>query len=312
MIAIENMDFVLNQPVQLEESLTCEFKEVKSHPVQTVGKKVDEYVVAFLNEAGGSIYWGIRDDRIVTGLSASHKVRDELKQVIGQKVSAIAPHVPAAMVDAPFHNVRDSTGALVSDKCVLEVRVGKPQVPGLFLTEKGEAYRKTIGGTKKLSGAELFLAIAGPLQAKVSKTNAFSMLARLPGLHTRSQLVQPIIHGRRVLWVDDQPSNNFYERMALAQMGLTVDVATTSEEGLSAATHLYPDVILSDIQRGEQPDAGLQFLHMVRNAGIATPLIFYVGRLDRGRGAPAGAFDITDQPDEILHLVLDVLERGAR
>ena len=53
------MKFVLNQPVPFEESLTCEFKEVKSQPVQAISKVVDEYVVAFLNEAGGSIYWGI-------------------------------------------------------------------------------------------------------------------------------------------------------------------------------------------------------------------------------------------------------------
>lgn len=79
---------VLNQPVRFEESLTCEFKEVKSQPVQAIGKVVDEYVVAFLNEAGGSIYWGIRDsDRIVTGVSVTDKARDELKQVIGQKVA---------------------------------------------------------------------------------------------------------------------------------------------------------------------------------------------------------------------------------
>jgi predicted HTH transcriptional regulator len=69
------MEFVLNQPVGLEESLTCELKEVKTRPVQAIGKIVDRYVVAFLNAAGGSIYWGIRDaDRVVTGVSAFDKV----------------------------------------------------------------------------------------------------------------------------------------------------------------------------------------------------------------------------------------------
>jgi Putative DNA-binding domain len=97
------VSFTLDRPVDFEESLTCEFKEAKAQPVQAVSNIVDQYVVAFLNEAGGSIYWGIRDaDRVVTGVPISDKIRDELKQVIGQKVASIAPPVPAAMVEAPF------------------------------------------------------------------------------------------------------------------------------------------------------------------------------------------------------------------
>jgi len=306
------MKFVLNQPVDLEESLTCEFKEVKAQPLQIVGKTVDEYVVAFLNEAGGSIYWGIRDaDRIVTGLSASAKMCDELKQVIGQKLSAIAPQIPAATVDVPFHRVSDVTGALMHDTYVLEVRVTRPEVPGLFLTGAGDAYRKTLGGTKKLSGAELFLALAGPIQAKLSKPKAPAMLDRFPALYRRFQVVESLVRGKRVLWVDDQPSNNFYERLALSHMGLMVDIATTSGEGLSAAAQLQPAVIISDMERNGQHDAGLRFLRSARAEGIRAPIIFYIGEVIDALGVPAGAFAITDRADEVLHLVLDVLERAA-
>jgi hypothetical protein len=179
------MEFVLNQPVDFEESLTCEFKEVKSHPVQVIGKVVDEYVVAFLNEAGGSIYWGIRgNDRVVTGVQVTDKVRDELKQVIGQKVATIAPAVPAEMIQAAFHKVSAPDGGSLPDTCVLEIRVAKPQAPSLFLTGSGEAYRKTIGGTKKLSGAELFLALGSPLQSKMPKPTSQSVLARLPAVRS--------------------------------------------------------------------------------------------------------------------------------
>src|SRR5262245_46327199 len=109
------MEFVLNQPIEFEESLTCEFKEVKAQPLQTIGKVVDEYVVAFLNEAGGSIYWGIRDhDRVVTGVPVTDKTRDELRQVIGQKVAAIAPPVPAAMIHVPFHQVHGPDGGALT------------------------------------------------------------------------------------------------------------------------------------------------------------------------------------------------------
>lgn len=305
------MDFVLNQPVEFEESLTCEFKEVKSQPVQTIGKVVDEYIVAFLNEAGGSIYWGIRDDRVVTGVPITDKTRDELKQVIGQKVVTIAPPVPAAMVRAPFHQVYGADGSILTGTCVVEVHVTKPQSPGLFLTGSGEAYRKTIGGTKKLSGAELFMALGPPLQIKMPEPVSQSLLAQLPALHQRAMLVQPLVHGRRVLWVDDQPSNNFYERLALAQLGISVDVATSSEEGIHSAKLVRPDVIVSDMNRHGQQNAGLQFLAAARAEGILTPIIYYTSYVDKARGVPPRAFGITDRPDEVLHLILDVLERRA-
>jgi CheY-like chemotaxis protein len=306
------MTFIINRPVEFEESLTCEFKEVKSQPLHAIGKVVDEYVVAFLNEAGGSIYWGIRDsDRSVTGVPASAKLRDELKQVIGQKVSLIAPSIPATMVEAPFHRILGADGHVVPDPWVLEVRTMKPSVPGLFLTGGGEAYRKTMGGTKKLSGLELFNALGPPLQAKSTKPGAAAVLARLPRVHARAKLVEPLVRGRRVLWVDDKPANNFYERVALSQIGLTVDLAVSTAEGLGSVKFLNPDVILSDMERDGKRDAGLTFLRALRDQGIGTPLIFYIQEVDETRGIPVGAFAITERPDELLHLVLDVLERSA-
>jgi CheY-like chemotaxis protein len=306
------MEFVLNQPVGFEESLTCEFKEVRAQPVQTIGKVVDEYVVAFLNTSGGSIYWGIRDvDRVVTGVSATGKTRDELKQVIGQKVSAIAPPVSPRMVEVPFHGVCDADGRLLASTCVLEVRVSKPNATSLFFTGSGAAYRRTVGGTQRFSGADLFMALAAPLQDKVPKADAPSLLAGLPTVLRRAGVVEPLIRGRRVLWVDDQPSRTFYERMALAEMGLNVDVALSSDEGLRAATYLPPDVIVSDMEHSGHREAGMRFLHAIRAHGIHSPIIFYIGKVDKSRGVPVGAFAITDRPDEVLHLILDALERRA-
>ena len=40
-----------------------------------------------------------------------------------------------------------------------------------------------------------------------------------------------------------------------------------------------------------------------------TPVIFYIGIFDPKLGIPGGAFGITNRPDELLHLVLDALER---
>lgn len=307
------MKFVLNQPAELEESLTCEFKEIKTNVTSIIGKTVDEYVVAFLNEIGGSIFWGIRDvDRVVTGFPVTQKTRDELRQIIGQKVASIAPSIPATTVTTSFNAVYDDCGQIVRDTCVLSVTVDKPAAARLYLTGGGEAFRKTLGGKIKLSGAELFLALANSLKDRAPDASPDSVLSKFPGVYRRACAVQPLITGKRVLWIDDHPSNNFYERLALAQMGISVDIATTSKEALTSLQHLPPDLILSDIARGTDFDAGVKFLNLLRSSGIEIPIVFYVGQVDSRMNVPRGAFAITDRPDEILHLALDALERQSK
>jgi CheY-like chemotaxis protein len=215
------------------------------------------------------------------------------------------------MVNVPFHGVHDSTGGEVPDTCVLEVRIAKPSLPSLFLTGNGEVYRRTIGGVKKLSGSELFIALANPLQSKTAQCGMPFLSTQLPTVYRRAELVAAVLQGQRVLFVDDHPSNNFYERVALAEMGLSVDVAVSTREGLRAAHHLRPNVIVTDMERSGQANAGLQFLQAARAQGIKVPVVFYVGKVLEALGVPTGAFAITDRPDELLHLVLDVLERNA-
>ena len=95
-------------------------------------------------------------------------------------------------------------------------------------------------------------------------------------------------------------------------MGLAVDVASTTRQGLTAALQLKPDVILSDMERDGQQDAGIEFLNALRVNGVTVPVVFYISRLDLQKGTPGGAFGITSNPAEMLHLVLDVIERGTR
>jgi len=39
------------------------------------------------------------------------------------------------------------------------------------------------------------------------------------------------------------------------------------------------------------------------------PVIFYIGYPDPSKGVPPHAFGITHRPDELLHLIMDALER---
>jgi len=100
----------------------------------------------------------------------------------------------------------------------------------------------------------------------------------------------------------------------LKQLGIEVDYALNTEEALNLLKTVKYNLILSDIAR-ERPDgtkvpnAGILTLEKLREEKFTLPLIFYIGDLDRSLGCPAQAFGITDRPDELLHLILDVLER---
>lgn len=142
----------------------------------------------------------------------------------------------------------------------------------------------------------------GKQAAEVSESDRSQVLRR-------AQRVVPVLHGARILWVDDIPENNTYERRILLSLGIFVDLVTTSTEALSKLSQKNYDAVISDMDRDGVPDEGLRFLAKMRKRNLYRPTIFYIGRFDPDRGIPPHAFGMTDRPDHLLHLVLDVLER---
>lgn len=137
-----------------------------------------------------------------------------------------------------------------------------------------------------------------------------SELERLLGTSSvlrRAKLVESVLSGRQILWVDDQPEGNVWEFHCLSALGCVVKTLESTESALrSLAVEPY-DLILSDVARRGNPNAGLDALPKFRQAAPDTKVILYVGTLKAG--VPAGAFGITNRPDELLHLCMDVLER---
>jgi hypothetical protein len=67
-------------------------------------------------------------------------------------------------------------------------------------------------------------------------------------------------------------------------------------------------LMLSDIARADDPKEGVAALLAVRSLAPSLPVVFYVGHLSSS-SPPKGAQGITDEPNELLHLMLDQLER---
>jgi response regulator RpfG family c-di-GMP phosphodiesterase len=164
----------------------------------------------------------------------------------------------------------------------------------------------------KLSGAQIHNRLFEQLHRKTqtSGESPSAPISLLPSIDRRVKVVRPLLKSARLLWVDDNPSNNIYERLVLNSFGISIDLAISTEEALYFAGRVKYDVILSDMRRGSNPRAGTELLRSLKGRHITSPIVFYVGRLSLEPG-PVGAFAITDRPDELLHYVFDVLERRS-
>lgn len=137
--------------------------------------------------------------------------------------------------------------------------------------------------------------------------------AELAFTHTsalrRAKLVAAALKSAALLWVDDRPANNEWEVATFKALGIEVTQAIGTEEALTCLKAQRFDVILSDIARGNSNSEGIKTLASIAEYTPGVPVVFYVGSIDLERGVPRGAFGLTNRPDELLHLVMDALER---
>jgi CheY-like chemotaxis protein len=180
----------------------------------------------------------------------------------------------------------------------------------------------------RISGVELF-GVKLTISGSQALDAAIEMARKHPGWNVdvpeaartralqRARDQRALLDGAEILWVDDRPTNNRNETRMLRSFGALITCACTTDEALDALAlateELRPfHLILSDISReypSHDPKAGLAMLDRLRNEKIVTPVIFYIGRRDPDAGLPAGAFGLTDRPDQLLHLALDALAR---
>jgi CheY-like chemotaxis protein len=131
--------------------------------------------------------------------------------------------------------------------------------------------------------------------------------AILPGRRTQQR-----IDGARVLWVDDHPQNNRFEREALEALGIRVDISTSTESALEAAAGIPYRLIISDMSRPPDLHAGYTLLEALSKKGVQTPVVFYTGSQTAAQATEArtrGAAGGTASPRELLAIVIAILNR---
>jgi CheY-like chemotaxis protein len=82
----------------------------------------------------------------------------------------------------------------------------------------------------------------------------------------------------QILWVDDVPENNSDLVEAFRILGITVDQARDTDQGLAMiATRRY-SMVITDMYRPPDKEAGLTLIRKMRDANVESPVIIFAAR----------------------------------
>jgi CheY-like chemotaxis protein len=141
-----------------------------------------------------------------------------------------------------------------------------------------------------------------PAASRVTSIRGRGVLGRLDHAATH-------LRGGRILWVDDHPSNNRYLIQLLEQFGMIVDEAKSTDEAISLLKRNTYDILLSDVARGSDNQAGLRMPKELRDRGIHIPVVFHAGHFDPSHLADEMVFASTPRVNDVIHYVVDLMER---
>ncbi|MFN2453381.1 MAG: response regulator [Pyrinomonadaceae bacterium] len=122
---------------------------------------------------------------------------------------------------------------------------------------------------------------------------------------------------KRILWVDDVPSNNAYEIAKLRDDGFEITQAVSTTEAMNILTGGKQrfGLIISDMGRKEEGEyrakAGLKLIKAIDNAGLSLPVIVYssanYAARNRHEVLEAGGYEVTASPTDLYELIKKVM-----
>lgn len=117
-----------------------------------------------------------------------------------------------------------------------------------------------------------------------------------------------------VLWVDDRPENNVYERQAFEAVGLKFSLALSTNEALAAMERQQFAAVISDMGRKEGPREGYVLLDAMRKGGNQTPLFFYASSNapeHKRETQEHGGQGCTNNAQDLFHMVTKAVISGG-
>ncbi len=115
---------------------------------------------------------------------------------------------------------------------------------------------------------------------------------------------------KKILWVDDRPDNNAFERKAMEEYNIVFTLALSTKDALEKLGESHFDAIISDMGRPPDPRAGYTLLGAVRSNGSHNPFLIYAGSDSPKHLSEAlsrGAQGSTNKPAVLITNVLEAI-----
>ena len=179
---------------------------------------------------------------------------------------------------------------------------------------------KSRGFTLKIAGMEVSVQqaseqIAKQIQDLQNKVAEISNISKIPPEATVVPGIspQPSRGVKRILWVDDKPSNNAFQVAQLRDKGHDVILALSTADAMSILMKAIPpvDVIITDMGRTEdgqyRATAGITLINEARGAKVDVPIFVYSTPRTVGQHyndiMRAGGNGATSSPVELIELL---------
>lgn len=114
-----------------------------------------EYICAFLNSYGGSIFFGINDDGVVKGMMLSRKDIDKFQVDLDIALRDFKPTVFPDQVRIKFHEVCLDHQYVIANRYVLQIDVFPDFNQKFYVTERNEMFIRKQGSINRLSTSEV-------------------------------------------------------------------------------------------------------------------------------------------------------------
>ncbi|WP_405781128.1 response regulator [Streptomyces sp. NBC_00859] len=181
----------------------------------------------------------------------------------------------------------------------------------VFLALRGPLVRSVIPRLTVFRALGFEFEMAGALLAQAADEAHVDVTPQdRSGALGRMEHAADVLRGGRILWVDDHPENNTTLTRLFRSVGMAVDTARSTAEALAALRRQSYDVILSDMGRADDPQAGITMLRELERRNIDLPVVIHAAHVDQERGVDRRAFAATASPVEVVHYVIDLMERA--
>lgn len=167
-----------------------------------------------------------------------------------------------------------------------------------------EQYRKVLSFMNKHKNDGIFFTVQD--EKDLAKKFGDNLVLYFDSI-TRGEEVRKSNSKKEILWVDDRPENNVYERNTLEKYGLIFSLALSTQQALQFMKYNEYALVISDMTRKEGSREGYVLLEEIRKNNKEIPFIIYTGSNRKeyvNEATKYGAQGCTNDPWELTNLVI--------